>query len=241
MVILAFPPHEYADHYGLLAIGGDLEPASLLYAYRNGIFPWPSDDSLLTWFSPLQRGILHFENLHISRSLKKSIRTKEFQCAINHDFDSVIHCCAESANRIGQQGTWISPAMIRAYKQFHREGYAHSVECYLEGTLVGGVYGVAIGHFFAGESMFYRRTDASKVALLYLIQHLALQGVHYLDCQMVTELLASFGATEVSRRHYLRLLQAVIDLPVLDFSHQEPTAVNLKSFASLIAQVDGTT
>lgn len=227
MVILGFPPPEHADRHGLLAIGGDLEPPTLLYAYRNGIFPWPTDDVLLTWFSPPERGVLFFDDLHVPRSVKKAIRKGNFSCSFNSDFEQVIRSCAAARNRSGQHGTWIAPTMVKAYTEFHRKGYAHSVECYVDGCLAGGLYGVAVGKLFAGESMFYHRSDASRAALLYLLYYLKKQGVSFMDCQMVTELLSSFGATEIKRHSYLRLISAVIDAPEIKLPVKEPEPVTL--------------
>lgn len=210
MTIAAFPDVEYADQHGLLAIGGDLEVDSLLLAYRSGIFPWPLDEDTLAWFAPPKRAVLFFDKLHTSRSLEREQRRGKFGFAVNRNFEGVIKACAETKNRKKQQGTWITKDIIRAYSALHAAGYAHSVEAYREGELVGGIYGVSIGAMFAGESMFYREPNASKLALLHLCELLKTRGATWMDCQVMTPHLLHFGAEEISRRKFTKLLDTAI-------------------------------
>ncbi|MFM1847232.1 MAG: leucyltransferase [Pseudomonadota bacterium] len=220
MVIEAFPPVSDADESGLLAVGGDLDPESLLLAYRSGIFPWPLHERQLAWFSPSERGVLFLKDFHISTSLKKVRNRPGWSFSFDERFAEVITACAESAHRPGQSGTWITKKIISGYEEFHRAGFAHSVETYYEGELVGGLYGVAIGGFFAGESMFFKKADASKLALCHLVEHLVKVGVTWIDCQMVTPLLRSFGAQEISRDDYLKILQAATGSSAIIFSRK---------------------
>ena len=212
MTVLDFPPVENADEHGLLAIGGDLNVDSLLLAYRSGIFPWPLHEDLLTWFAPPKRAVLFFEDLHISKSLRKELNKNKFQIKIDTNFELVIKECAKTKFRKGQQGTWITQEMIDAYIEFNKAGYAHSIEAYIDDQLVGGHYGVSIGGMYAGESMFYREPNASKVSLVHIIEHLKSQGVTWLDCQVMTPLLESFGAKEIDRDKYMELLGKSIHL-----------------------------
>lgn len=207
MVIEQFPPVEEADdETGLLAIGGDLEVESLVLAYRSGIFPWPVDEELLTWFAPKKRAVLFFDDFHVSRSLIRFRKTKEYEFKLNTRFEDVINLCAEVVNRGDQRGTWITQEMIPAYIEFHKAGYAHSGEIYYEGELAGGIYGVRIGNMFAGESMFYRQSNASKLALVHLIEWLQVQGITWMDCQNLTPLLEGFGAVEIERGRFMEML-----------------------------------
>lgn len=208
-----FPAVDQAldDPNGLLAIGGPLSPARLEMAYRHGIFPWFSDGQPVLWWSPDPRAVFLPGELHISRSLRKRVRKGEFKLALDRRFEDVMRACA--APRAGQPGTWITSEMIEAYVRLHRLGLAHSVEVYEGGELVGGLYGVAIGGAFFGESMFSRRTDASKVALVWLSQQLWHWGFQMIDCQMPTAHLTSLGARETPRAGFLRLLSAAVNLP----------------------------
>lgn len=206
MVIKAFPPLETADDSGLLAIGGDLEIESLLLAYSSGIFPWPIEDGLLAWFSPEKRAILELSKFRIAKSLKKEITKGGLTCTLNKDFAQVIACCRESKTRKGARGTWIIPEMVAAYINLHKNGYAHSVECWENGQLVGGLYGVSIAGMFAGESMFFKRDNASKVALAYLVDYLQTKGCEWIDCQVMNSHLKSLGATEVRREVFIEKL-----------------------------------
>jgi len=211
MPIVSFPPITQADENGLLAIGGDLHVDSLLLAYKRGIFPWPiNEDFPLAWFAPNPRGIIDFEDLHVSKSLKKTIRKNEFKIKYNTNFEAVIMNCAMITNRKGQSETWITQDIINAYIEMFRQGYAYSVEVYTNDDkekLVGGVYGVCIDTYFSGESMFYRETDASKVALVYLIEKLASHGVKWLDTQMVTSVVKNLGGKEISREEFMSKLK----------------------------------
>lgn len=195
---------------GLVAIGGDLSVPRLLSAYRAGIFPWTSP--LITWWSPNPRAIIELDGFHIPRSVRRLLRRKPFEVTIDRAFKSVIEGCAEPAP--GRRKTWITSQFIKAYTKLHEAGHAHSVECWLEGVLVGGIYGVSVGGLFAGESMFHRITGASKVALVHLVEHLRERGFMLFDIQMVTRTTALFGAINVSRDEYLDRLAKVVDLPV---------------------------
>ena len=206
MTISQFPPLDTADEDGLLAIGGDLDVDSLLLAYRSGIFPWPLNSEILAWFSPPKRAVLFFNELHISKSLEKSLRHSDYEIAFDRNTARVIRSCSEAKNRKGQRGTWITKDMVHAYIRLHEAGYCHSVEYYKQGELQGGLYGVRIGGFFAGESMFHIKRDASKICLLNLVERLKSEGMSWLDCQAMTPLLASFGAREIERDQFLELL-----------------------------------
>lgn len=208
---LEFPPAATANRDGLVAVGGDLSIDRLLLAYRNGIFPWPIfDDDLMTWFSPDPRAVLDLDALHVSRSLKKVLRKGLFEITTNAAFQEVIRCCAAPAP--GRMSTWITPDLMRAYVRLHRAGYAHSVEVWRNGELAGGLYGVAIGGMFAGESMFSRVTNASKVALVHLVNRLADRGFELLDIQQGTPHMINMGGRLIPRSTYLARLREVIDL-----------------------------
>jgi leucyl/phenylalanyl-tRNA---protein transferase len=200
-----FPDPETADEYGLVAVGGDLRPARLLEAYQRGIFPWYDEDWPVLWWSPDPRTIFELDGLHLSRRLRRTIRSGRFTVTVNRAFREVMHGCADR-----EEGTWITPDMVKAYGELHRLGFAHSVEAWYRGELAGGIYGVAIGGFFAGESMFYRITDASKVALAFLVDRLRQRGFRLFDIQYLTEHTASLGAIEIPRREYLRRLQMAL-------------------------------
>ncbi len=213
-----FPPVEMAlkDPNGLLCAGADLSVARLLAAYRSGVFPWYSGGEPILWWSPDPRMVLFCDELKISRSLAKSVRNRGFEIRIDSAFARVIKACAEP--RRGEPGTWIGKEMQAAYVALHRAGHAHCVETWLGGRLVGGLYGVAIGRAFFGESMFSRATDASKVALLVLVEELRARGFPIIDCQQRTPLLASLGAREIPRRRFLRHVAALVNYP-------EPTEI----------------
>lgn len=199
----SFPSPELAlsEPDGLLAIGGDLRPERLLTAYRFGIFPWFSDDQPILWWSPDPRCVLIPEQLYLSRSLRKRLRKGEFVITLDTDFAGVIRACAEA--RAKQPGTWITLEMQQAYISLHRLGYAHSVEAWYQGILVGGLYGIALGKAFFGESMFSRRTDASKVAFAHLVRQLEAWEFELIDCQVSSAHLESLGATSQSRTQFL--------------------------------------
>jgi leucyl/phenylalanyl-tRNA--protein transferase len=205
-----FPPLERAlsDPDGLLAAGGTLDAPRLIDAYRRGIFPWSSEGQPLLWWSPDPRMVLFTDEFRMSRSLRKRVREGSFEIRVDSAFDDVMAACAEP--RDGQAGTWITAAMRRAYGELHRRGYAHSVEAWREGRLVGGLYGVALGRVFFGESMFARETDASKVALARLVALLREQGVPMIDCQQDTAHLASLGARPIPRAEFATVLKELI-------------------------------
>lgn len=205
-----FPPVEEAlrQPNGLLAIGGDLSPERLLAAYARGIFPWFDADQPILWWSPDPRMVLYPEELKISRSLSRRLRRDDYQVRFNTAFGAVIAACAATM-RPGQDGTWITDTMIAAYTRLHAAGYAHSVETWIDGQLAGGLYGVAIGRMFYGESMFHRVSDASKIAFVHLVRHLRAQGFGLIDCQMETTHLASLGARPIARRVFLQQLAAL--------------------------------
>lgn len=190
---------------GLLAAGGSLRPKRLLRAYRLGIFPWFSGNQPILWWSPDPRAVLFPERLKVSRSLRKTLRGGAFKVTLDHAFDETIRACA--APRAEGEGTWITRSMISAYSRLHRLGHAHSVESWQEGRLVGGLYGIAIGQVFFGESMFSRVSDASKVALVTLVERLLSWGYQLIDVQQDTAHLRSLGAETLSRAEFLRLLE----------------------------------
>lgn len=189
---------------GLVAVGGDLRPERLLLAYRSGLFPWTVDP--VSWWSPDPRGIFELGGLHLSRSLRRTLRQGRFEITRDLAFRDVMIACAVAP----RPGGWITPEFVAAYTTLHALGHAHSVECWQQGELVGGVYGVALGGLFAGESMFHRASDASKVAVVHLHDHLVTQGFRLFDIQMVTEATAALGAVPIPRQEYLaRLAQAL--------------------------------
>lgn len=201
-----FPDVETAlrEPDGLLAVGGDLKPERLLLAYRNGIFPWFGPDQPILWWAPDPRLVLFPEQLRISRSLSRTLRKQRFTVTFDTAFAQVVDECA--APRPGQAGTWITPEMQSAYRRMHELGHAHSVECWQHGELVGGLYGIAIGHVFFGESMFTRVADASKVGFVTLVQQLQASGYRLIDCQVHTDHLESLGAMMIPRPDFTRLL-----------------------------------
>jgi leucyl/phenylalanyl-tRNA---protein transferase len=206
----AFPPVEQAlqSPNGLLAAGADLSPARLLDAYSRGIFPWFSVGQPILWWSPHPRLVLRPHELNISRSLRKTLAKRPFEIRADSAFRAVIRACAEPRSADG--GTWITAEMIGAYCELHRLGYAHSIECWCDGELVGGLYGVALGRAFFGESMFARRSDASKVALVHLVRHLQALQFGLIDCQMYTSHLVSLGAREMPRREFCAQLTNLV-------------------------------
>ena len=219
-----FPPVERAlkDPNGLLCAGGDLSLRRLLAAYGRGIFPWYSGREPILWWSPDPRLVLHCDELKVPRSLAKSVRNKGYEVRIDSAFARVLAGCA--APRAGDAGTWLGEDMRRAYLALHRAGFAHSFETWRGGELVGGLYGVALGRMFYGESMFSRATDASKVALVALVGELRARGFPLVDCQMSTPLLVSLGAREIPRRDFLRALSALVNYPEPPGSWQRATA-----------------
>jgi leucyl/phenylalanyl-tRNA--protein transferase len=206
MPILRFPDPRDASPEGIVAIGGDLQVASLRAAYRQGIFPWPVEGLPLLWFCPAERGVLEFREVHVPRSLVRARRRGSLQFTIDRAFAEVIRACAATP-RPGQPGTWITPAVLSAYTQLHRVGFAHSVEAWDGQQLVGGVYGVDVDGAFAAESMFYWQPNASKLALLHLISHLESRGLDWMDIQVLTPHLARLGAKAIPREAFLVKLQ----------------------------------
>lgn len=207
----AFPPVELAldEPNGLLAVGGDLSPARLINAYHHGIFPWFNEDQPILWWSPDPRAVLFPEHLHVSRSLRRLIKKEPFRITLDRDFEGVLRACA--APRRHEPGTWITAGMHDAYLKLHRMGVAHSVEAWQEGKLVGGLYGVAIGRVFFGESMFSRATNASKVAFVYLVEQLQRWRYTLIDCQVSSAHLHSLGAVDIKRDVFIGLLQRHVD------------------------------
>ena len=206
----SFPPPAMAlrEPNGLLAIGGDLSPERLLLAYRNGIFPWYSDEQPILWWSPQPRFVIYPERLKISRSLSKTLRKRRFRVTTNEAFEPVVAACAQP--RLHQEGTWITEEMQTAYHKLHQLGHAMSIECWLEDTLAGGLYGVRMGRVFFGESMFTRRTDASKVALVFLSR----MGFALIDCQLPNPHLSSLGAVPLERSEFMDLVARLCDKPL---------------------------
>jgi leucyl/phenylalanyl-tRNA--protein transferase len=203
---LVFPPPERASREGVVAIGGDARPERLLLAYAQGIFPWPAEGMPLLWFSPDPRFVLIPRDAHVGRTLRKRVRRGDFEVRFDTSFRAVIEACAE-APRPGQDGTWITDSLVAGYCALHERGFAHSIEAWRGGRLVGGLYGVSLGRAFFGESMFAREDDASKVAFAVLLAHLVHWDFHFVDCQVHTEHLERFGAVDWPRTRFLRLLR----------------------------------
>ena len=232
-------PPEEAGPDGLVGVGGDLRPATLLRAYSEGVFPWFNEGDPIVWWSPDPRGVIELDGLHVSRSLARTVRSGMFRVTVNRAFGAVIRGCAERPG----DGTWITTQMVAAYEELHRLGHAHSVETWVRGderratsdelrtssrepeagagdadwTLAGGIYGVAVGGLFAGESMFYRVTDGSKVALVALVNRLRERGYRLFDVQMCTEHTSRMGAVEIPRAEYLRRLREAVRLSDVTF------------------------
>jgi leucyl/phenylalanyl-tRNA--protein transferase len=209
---LVFPPPELADPDGIVAIGGDLRPERLRLAYAQGIFPWPHRGYPLLWFSPDPRMVLRACELHVGRRLERVIRQRRFEVRLDTAFGEVMRRCA-AIRRAGQRGTWITPAMIEGYTALHTLGYAHSAEAWLDGRLVGGVYGVSIGRVFTGESMFTTVPNASKVAFATLVRQLDRWGIDLVDAQVHTPHVEAFGATLWPRERFLAALRDAADEP----------------------------
>lgn len=213
MSIERFPPVESANEDGLLGLGGDLDVNSLLLAYSKGIFPWPiSSFHPIAWFSPDPRGVLCYSDLHVAKSLEKKIKKDVYQVSFNKSFPEVIMNCALSYNRKNSQGkktheTWITNEIVTAYIDLHYQGHAYSVEVWNQDKLVGGLYGVNIGRYFSGESMFYLEDDASKIGLVTLMDLLHKKDVHWLDTQMVTPLVKTMGGKEIPRKIFIEWLK----------------------------------
>ncbi len=217
----SFPPLTAANKEGLLAIGGDLSPERLVLAYRSGIFPWFNEGDPILWWSPNPRCVLFPETFRPSRSLGKLLRRGDYTVTFDRAFDRVIHACA--GPRRGQTGTWITRDMEKAYTALSRLGVAHSVECWLGERLVGGLYGLALGTVFFGESMFSMRTDASKVALATLMENLSRWGFTMVDCQVSSEHLFRLGAVEIPRNEFIQRLESgLVDTDLESNWQREP-------------------
>lgn len=215
-----FPSPQSADCDGLVRVGGRLNVRWLLAAYSRGIFPWPLDTGhghVLAWFSPDPRAILELDSLHVSTRLARRVRSGIFDVSINQAFARVIADCARP--RSPESGTWITPGLLKSYIELHQAGHAHSVEVWKQGELVGGVYGMAMGGYFSAESMFHRATDASKVALVHLVQHLRERGFTLLDVQVPSNHLKSLGATTISRDVFLARHAAALKMQATFTNH----------------------
>ncbi len=208
---LTFPPLEESKTSGLLAVGGDLSPERIICAYSKGIFPWYGEGAPIMWWCPDPRCVLIPSELKISRSLKRALQNNEFTFSIDNAFSEVINYCAELP-RPGQNGTWLQPEMIEAYIELHKLGIAHSVEAWHEGELVGGLYGIVLGKVFFGESMFYLKENASKLAFLFLVEHLKKQEFQVIDCQQTTTHMLRMGAKEISRNDFINIITKHVDI-----------------------------
>jgi leucyl/phenylalanyl-tRNA--protein transferase len=215
------PDPSDADDDGVVGIGADLAPATLVDAYRRGIFPWPHPGVPLPWFSPDPRGVLRFEALRVSRSLRQTLRRSGWTATVDHAFGAVVAACGEDR---GEAGTWITASMARAYRRLHELGWAHSVEVWDGAELVGGLYGVQVGGVFTGESMFHRRSDASKVALVELVSRFRAAGGRLVDVQLRTDHLGSLGVEDVPRERFLRVLEGTRDHDVRMRAGRRPVA-----------------
>ena len=204
---LYFPPVEEASYEGIIAVGGDLSTERLLLAYKSGIFPWFELDEPILWWSPSERMVVNPQDYKIKKSLRNIINRDIFKITFNQDFEAVITNC-QQIQRVGQNGTWITKEMIKAYCKLHKEGFALSVEVWQNEELVGGLYGVDLGTIFCGESMFSKVPNASKVAFVKLIEHLKHKNYHLLDCQVHNDHLEKLGAFEISRDAFMRILES---------------------------------
>jgi leucyl/phenylalanyl-tRNA--protein transferase len=220
MTVFALPPQPVfpdpanADEDGLLAVGGDLSPKRLLMAYGQGIFPWYSENTPILWWSPDPRLILEPAGIHVPQRLERILRQGRFRFTLDSAFERVITLCADTPRR-GARGTWIVPEMLAAFCRLHELGFAHSIEAWSGQTLVGGLYGVALGRVFFGESMFYRQPDASKAGLVTLVRALERVGFTLFDCQQTTAHMVRFGGFEVRREEFLIRLQRALEMPSL--------------------------
>lgn len=209
---LTFPNPLDACDEGLLAYGGDLNPNRIMKAYMSGIFPWYNQHDPILWWSPNPRFILELDEFKVSKSLKKRIESKQFDVHFDKNFEQTMLECSKIP-RPGQEGTWILPEIIEAYSQLHQMGHAHSFESYCDGELVGGGYGIVVGNIFCGESMFAKQSDASKVALYHLVEHLKKQDFAFIDCQIPTPHLSSLGAKKISREKFLFFIKKALENP----------------------------
>ena len=209
-----FPPVDEAEPDGLIAVGGDLSVNRLIQAYAHGIFPWFVNEDEFYWFSPDPRLVMFPEQFKISDSLRRIVKSDLFEVRFDTNFGKVIRACS-AANRPGQDGSWISTEFIQAYTELHLHGYAHSVETYFKGKLVGGLYGVSLGAAFFGESMFFSKSNASKVAFCSLVDYCKLHNFRFIDCQVATSHLVSLGAKPVPRKDYLEKLDEALKKPTV--------------------------
>ena len=232
MALIDFKDPRTSSFDGIVALGGSLDTTNLVRAYRLGIFPWPMNEYLVPWCCPGERAILQFSELHVPRSLAKARRQMRFHFTIDQAFPEVIKACA-SVKRNGETGTWITRRMISAYCELHQKGHAHSIEAWEGNYLVGGVYGVDSGGAFSGESMFCYRPNASKLALLYLMEYLFQKGLDWIDIQMMTPHMAAFGAKSITRSEFLRKLSIAQERKIVLFpasaAHMSPQARSLAS------------
>ena len=221
-----FPPVEVADEFGVVCWGGEISPATLTAAYHQGIFPWPHRGMPTLWFAPPQRALLWCDELYLNKRLQRSLRQSNFEIRFDFAFDEVIEACAAPrwSEGVWERGSWINNAIKRAYKGLHRSGHAHSVETWRDGELVGGLYGVSWGAYFAGESMFYRQGGASKAAVAGLVQHLKSRGVEWLDCEVMTPHFEQMGAREVPRAQFMPMLAAALAQPARLFEFPQANA-----------------
>ena len=203
---IVFPDVESADEDGLLAIGGDLSVERLLFAYQNGIFPWYNKDEPICWWSPNPRFVLFPDELKISKSMKSVFNKKEFSFTINKCFKEVMLNC-KNISRKGQDGTWIHPAIVNAYTKLHKLGYAHSAEAWHNNELIGGLYGIRLGNIFFGESMFSKKTNASKFAFINFARQMQSENIALIDCQVYTSHLESLGARMIERKNFISILK----------------------------------
>lgn len=205
-----FPSPNSASEEGLVAVGGEITTKRVLSAYRQGIFPWYSEDQPVLWWSPEPRAILYPDGIKISRSLKKTLRRNKFSITADTAFSEVVKSCAGLRTQSPTGGTWITAEMMDTYNRLHQLGYGHSIEVWDQEKLVGGLYGLSLGSAFFGESMFSHQTDASKLALVSLAKFSKSSGIDFIDCQLPTDHLASMGAINISRKEYLRILEAAL-------------------------------
>lgn len=217
---IVFPHPGEAVKDGLLAVGGDLSPERLLTAYANGIFPWYSEESPILWWSPDPRQVLYPEELHVSKSLKQSLRSKKIRVSADEAFEEVVLACAAVPRGDGE-GTWIVPEMVKAYKELQRLGFAHSIEVWKDEVLSGGLYGVSLGRAFFGESMFHKARDASKVALYHLCGFCRASGIRLIDAQVHTKHMERLGARMMDREKFLETLEELVMEPTLRGSWTE--------------------
>jgi leucyl/phenylalanyl-tRNA--protein transferase len=227
-----FPPAELAEEQGVVLFGGKLTPEWLLDAYAHGIFPWPIFDGadLMVWWSPDPRAIFELDEFRVTRRLWRTCQSGQFEVTCDRDFVGVIRGCGTAGERA--QNTWLTPEVTEAYIRLHALGHAHSIEVWHEGQLAGGTYGVALGGLFAAESMFFRVRDASKVALVHLVNHLRVRGYRLFDIQQLTSHSASLGACEISRRQFLDRLATVLPLPIQFGECLTPLPAELAEFKS---------